>query len=217
MTGEVYIGGHSLGAARAFLYAYSRIKRGLRVDGIYALASPHPGDKAIGQILFAARANFQAVRSLKNRRDFVLRVPEPIAFIGEEYYQSWQLDEINETVDMSFGLDPDHHIANYVAGAHKVPDNPSAAIKLGDAADQIERLYTDATNWDWINAANGAYSSMKVMPSGARLAIFRGTASFLEWLQDFDAVQETVLGAKVSTGFWSGVAAVQDQLDAQLA
>ena len=38
MSDEIFIAGHSLGAADAFLYAYSRTMRGLRVDGIYAFA-----------------------------------------------------------------------------------------------------------------------------------------------------------------------------------
>ena len=45
MTGEIYIGGHSLGAAEAYEYAYSRVKRGLRVDGVYCLAPPRPGTR----------------------------------------------------------------------------------------------------------------------------------------------------------------------------
>src|SRR5580692_5534659 len=94
----VFIAGHSLGGQRAFQYAYSRIKRGLRVDAIYALAPSRPGDKAIGQILWAARAGM-TVRSLKNRRDYVPSLPVSIELIGEEFCQPWPLDEINETVN----------------------------------------------------------------------------------------------------------------------
>jgi predicted alpha/beta hydrolase family esterase len=60
MTGEVFIGGHSLGAARAYEYAYARVVRGLRVDGIFALAPPNPGCAAIGKALAADCARVMA-------------------------------------------------------------------------------------------------------------------------------------------------------------
>lgn len=218
MTVPIFIAGHSLGGARAFQYAYSRIKRGLRVDGIYALASPNPGDKAIGQILFANRAGM-TIRSLKNRRDLVTDVPVDIVLIGEEYVQPWTFDEINEP-PVGNDYDPifaDHHIGLYQAGARKVPDNPGVAVSLADAADQIARLYQTDEGWDWINPTNGAYWAMKVMPSGARLMIPRGTVTVREWMQDLDAAQTFVLGAKMSRGFWQGVAAIEPELDRVLA
>ena len=215
MSGEVFFAAHSLGAARIWQAAYSRIKRGLRVDGIYAFASPNPGDKAIGQIIFANRANM-TIRSLKNRRDIVTDVPVDIVLIGEEFVQPWTFDEINEPSGET-GLFADHHIRLYQAGARKVPDNPAAAITLADAVDEVARLYTDATGWDWINPVDGAYWAMKVMPGGAKLVIPRGSITARDWLDDFDAAEDVVLGAKMSRGFWRGVAAVEPQLDALLA
>jgi hypothetical protein len=216
MAGEVFIGAHSLGAQRAFEYAYSRIKRGLRVDGIYALAPSQPGNKAITQILWAARAGM-TVRSLKNRRDFVPSLPINIALIGEEFCQPWPMDEVNETVNMSCDIDPDHHIENYVAGAHKIPDNPGVAITLGAAADQVELLYKTDQGWDWIHPVDGQYFAMRQFANGAKLLIPRGSVTPLDFLKDFDASETLVLGAKMPRGGWSGVAAVEAQLDAVLA
>ncbi len=81
MTGKVYIAGHSLGAARAFLYAFSRVRRGLPVDGLFACGCPNPGNAVIGGVLQHAGI---AVRSIKNRRDLVTDVPVDIALLGEQ-------------------------------------------------------------------------------------------------------------------------------------
>ena len=37
-----------------------------------------------------------------------------------------------------------------------------------------------------------------------------------KWMQDLDFVQDNVLGARMSRGFWCGVAAVQSALDGAL-
>jgi pimeloyl-ACP methyl ester carboxylesterase len=216
MSGEVFIAGHSLGGQRAWQYAYSRIKRGLRVDGVYALAPSQPGDKAIGQIMWAARAGM-TVRSLKNGRDYVPSLPISIKLIGEEFCQPWPMDEINETVDMTLDADPYHHISNYVAGAKTIPDNPGVAITLGDAADQIALLYQTDQGWDWISPVDGAYWAMRRFPNGAKLMIPRGSATPLDFLLDFDASEILVQGAKMPRGGWSGVAAIESQLDEVLA
>jgi len=58
---------------------------------------------------------------------------------------------------------------------------------------------------------------MKIMPSGAKLMIRRGSKTGTDWLaEDLDFTQIDVFGAKVSRGFWKSVASVQNQLDAQL-
>jgi pimeloyl-ACP methyl ester carboxylesterase len=210
----VFIAGHSLGAARAFLYAWSRIKRGLRVDGIYALASPHPGDHTIAETISVSGP---IVRSLVNGRDYVPYLPIDLEEIGEEYVpgaQPWQV--INEPpTTPGLKLDAWHAIALYQAAARKLPPT-GGAVELGDAADEVACLYVDTAGWDWINPVDGAYCAMKVMPTGARLVVFRGTITAHEWLQDFDAVQIQVMGARVSQGFWAGVAAVEDRLDETL-
>jgi hypothetical protein len=57
---------------------------------------------------------------------------------------------------------------------------------------------------------------MKVMPSGARLLIARGTVDVHDWLADLDADMVTVMGAKMSVGFWSGIGPVLGSLDQAL-
>lgn len=214
MTGPVYIAGHSLGAARAYEYAYSRVVRGLRVDGIYALAPPNPGCSAIGLAL-AAIPN---VRSIKNGRDLVPDVPVDIEWAGEEYVQPRPFEEINEPppADDHDFLARWHHIGLYVAGVRKLPGT-DAAIALPDAADQVARLYLDATGWDYIHPVDGSYWAMQTMPSGARLLIPRGSVTLHDWLDDLDAGMVHVLGARMSAGFWAGVVPVQDMLDGWLA
>jgi pimeloyl-ACP methyl ester carboxylesterase len=210
MTGEVYIGGHSLGAAEAYEYAYSRLKRGLRVDGIYCLAPPQPGDS----VLAAGLAGVPVVRALHNRRDIVTSVPIDLKWLGEEYVQPRPLEQIDEK-PASPGLFKDHSVLLYAAGAQKLPPL-GVSVEIGPAAAEIARLYVDATGWDWISAVDGLYWAMKVMPSGAKLMIRRGTASVHDWLDDFDAIMIQVMGARVSRGFWAGVESIQLELDAQL-
>lgn len=211
MTGEVYIGGHSLGAAAAYEYAYSRMRRGLRVDGIYALAPPQPGDR----MLAVGLAQVPLVRALKNRRDIVTAVPIDIAWLGEEYVQPRPLEEIDEK-PLSGGLFRDHSVTLYAAGAAKLPPR-GVSVEIGAAAAEIARLYVDATGWDWISDVDGLYWAMKVMPSGAKLMIRRGTMTVHDWLDDFDAIMIPVLGARMSRGFWGGVAPIESILDQQLA
>ena len=208
----VFVGGHSLGAARALLYAWSRLKRGKRVDGIYALAPPRPGDNYIGLNLAASPGVI--VQSLKNRRDFVTNVPVDMKLINERYEPAWPFTEVDEPGGP--GLFGDHHIDLYQAGARKLP-GIDASIQIAAAADQIARLYDDRSEWDWLHDVDGEFCSMKIMPSGARLVIFRGSITALDWLDDFDARQILIMGARVSEGFWRGVAAVQDLMDAQIA
>lgn len=209
----IYIGGHSLGAARAFLYAYSRVKRGLRVDGIICCGSPNPGNDVIGYALSGI-----PIFSLKNRRDLITDVPVDIELFGEEYVQPVPFDEIDEPAKRGdpWGLLSDHHVELYQAGAAKLP-SPPGQPSIADAVDQIARLYDTVEGWDWINPVDGAYWGMHKFASGARLMIARGTTTRLDWWNDFDAVQIPAMGAQVSQGFWAGVANVQDQLDAALA
>ena len=210
MTGKVFLGGHSLGAARVLQYAYSRIERGLPVDGVYALAPPNPGNRVIGSGL-----NGVFMRSVKNRRDLVTDVPVDIAILGEEYVQPRAFEEINEASDDT-GPFRDHHIALYQAGCKKLVQG-TAAIDIGIAVDWVARLYETADGWDWINPIDGQYWSMIIMANGAKLMIARGSKTPLDWLDDFDAHQIDVLGACMSAGFWSGIGPIEAMLDAQLA
>jgi len=206
MTGEVFIAGHSLGGARALLYAYNRIQRGLRVDGVYALAPPNPGDRMIGVKLSPV-----LVRSVRNGRDIVPKFPVDLPEFMEEYVQPRQFEATYEQPPV-FSLFAWHHVDLYVAGCAKLPAIP-AAIHLTDAAEQIARLYQTNTGWDWINPVDGAWwASTKI--NGATLLVARGSVSVRDWLDDFDATQVTVMGARVSQGFWRGVDPYIPLLDA---
>jgi pimeloyl-ACP methyl ester carboxylesterase len=213
LSGAVFLAGHSLGAARALLYAWSRLRRGLRVDGVYAFAPPNPGDRFIGETYALGGFSHVVKRSFKNRRDLVCDVPVDRLTLGEEYVQPWPLEEMNEP---SPGIGPwsDHYMQLYWQGAHKLPLT-GAAIEPGAAADQVVALYQGLTGWDWCDPTDGQVWALRNL-NGAKLMIARGSATELDWLDDFDALQTTVMGARVSEGFWRGVAAVQDQLDLQL-
>lgn len=212
MSDEIFIAGHSLGAARAYQYAYSRIMRGLRVDGIYAFAPPNPGNSVIGDVL----KQVPLIRALKNGRDIVPDVPVDIAWIGEEYVQPRSLEEVNEAppanAEPIFGW---HSMDLYLAGARKLTDARSAPIAISFAAEQVSRLYHDGNGWDWINIVDGAYWA-ELSVNGARLLIARGSATLHDWLDDFDAAQILVMNARMARGFWRGVGPMQEQLDTRL-
>ena len=217
MPGPVFIGGHSLAAARAWEYAYSRFVRGLRVDGVYALAPPNPGNRAIGMLAQKQPPNV-VLLSLKNRRDLVTDVPVDIELLGEECVQPVPFTEIDQPPPAgdSWGVFADHHIGLYVAGANALPAN-AAAITLGDAAGDIARLYQSDAGWDWVNPVDGQYCAMRRYANTARLMIFRGSVTEKDWLDDFDAVQIKVMGAMMSQGFWAGIGPIIDRLDGALA
>ena len=194
------------------------MRRGLRVDGVYAFGPPNPGNLRVTQDYAYALARGMLGISLKNQRDLVTDVPVDLKNFGEEYVQPWPLLEINQP---GAPLDPwlllrDHHIELYQAGVYKLPA-VDAAVGLNEAVDAVARLYQTADGWDWLSPVDGAWWAIRVFPNGAKLAIARGSTTGKDWLDDFDAVQVPVLGARVSAGFWSGVAAASDALDAQLA
>lgn len=216
MTGEVFITGHSLGGSRALQYGWSRVRRGLRVDGVFAFAPPNPGDRKIGVDYAYARNRGMIGISVKNHRDLVTDVPVDVEALGEEYVQPWPFTEIHEPGAV---LDPwfllrDHHVELYRAGVNKLPA-VAGAVGLNEAMDQVVELYNTDSGWDWLNPVDGAWWAMRVMPSGAKLMIARGSRTEKDWMDDFDALQITVMGARVSEGFWRGIPL--DLLDAQLA
>src|ERR1700760_4103850 len=149
----------------------------------------------------------------RTRRDTCPPFPADIAWLGEDYVQPRPLEQIDEK-PASGGLFADHAVTLYLAGAMKLPP-AGVAVELGAAAVEIARLYSDATGWDWINPVNGRYWAMKVMPSGAKLMVRRGSATVLDWLDDFDATMVPVLGARMSRGFWAGVQPIEAEMDRQ--
>ena len=184
--------------------------RGLRVDGIYAFASPNPGDGMIGRALSAV----PMIRSLRNGRDIVPDLPVDIAMFGEEYVQPRAFIEINEVPAPNdpLGFFAWHEAALYAAGAIKLQEL-GAAVTLAEAARAVVDLYITANSWDWINPVDGTYWALQIMPNGARLLIARGTETAHDWISDFDATQITTMGARMSVGFWSGVGPILGELD----
>jgi thioesterase domain-containing protein len=205
----VYILGHSLGAVRAWQAAWSRVKRGLPVAGVFALAPPNAGDSSIRRTMEAHQAiNGLVARSLLNGRDIVPDVPPDMRLFGEEYVQAWDLTEIWQppAAGAPPSLDPWHAIALYQAGATSLPP-VGGALELAAAADLIAQLYKQADGWDWAHELNGEYCVGHIASSGARCAIYRGSITELDWRLDFDFSKTTVMGAGLPAGFWRGVAA----------
>lgn len=211
----IYIGGHSLGGAEAYAYAFSRLRRGLPVAGIFALAPARPGDGVIGAT-FDATPGLTS-RAVHNQGDPIPDVPFDMQLVDEVYEQPHPFEMIDEAPapgsDIIFGR---HKIALYQTGCAKLPQG-DGPIKLSQAADAIARLYATAEGWDWINPVDGLYWAM-TMINGARLMIRRGSQTDIDWFrQDFDALEIPVHGARISRGFWSGVEPIEAALDAALA
>jgi hypothetical protein len=187
------------------------MKRGLRVDGVYALAPPNAGDSSIGRTVEAYQAvNGLIARSLANGRDMVPDVPPDLAMFGEEYVQPWPLTEIYEepVPGQPLSFDPWHAIKLYQAGAAKLAPT-GGALTLVEAAALVAELYGTADGWDWKHEVNGAYCVGHVTQGGVRCAIFRGSDTLLDWRLDFDFSKTVVMGAGLPTGFWQGVAGAE--------
>lgn len=214
MSGEIFIAGHSRGGPEAALYAFSRRRRGLRVDGIYLFEPAMPGDRVVGSTLAPVPIRL----STWNLRDPVPAVPIDLEFLNEEYLQPWPTTELQEEPPPNdeWGLLRDHHMYLCQRGVRKLPPMSGAAISLVDAADAVQHLYDTNDGWDWLNPMDGAWWAMKKFDNGAKLAIARGSETPLDWFYNFDALQTTVMGARVSKGFWHGAFAAQDALDAAL-
>lgn len=210
----MFIGGHSLGASRGVAYAYARVVRGLPVDGIYVFGCPRPGNRVIPNALI----NTPIFRSIKNRRDLVTCVPVDLEFLNEEYVDAKKFEETNEAAPPNdrWGPFKDHHIQLYQKGCRTLPAIDGAALSLIDAVDAVADLYeASSTHWDWLNAEDGRYWGMRDYPD-ARFLVARGSTTALDWVDDFDATEIDVLGARISAGFWAGVGPIMDRLDAAL-
>src|ERR1019366_1400307 len=154
MDSPIYIAGHSLGGAETWQYAFSRLKRGLRVDGVYAFASPMPGDNYIGE-LFAASPGviFQSVR---NNRDPVPGLPINLKTFHERYEQPIKFTEIIEPGAPSENPNliarwfenhfADHHIDLYIAGVSKLK-SIDAPVSIVEAAQACADLYSNTPPW----------------------------------------------------------------------
>lgn len=214
MSKEVFISGHSLGAARACLYAWSRIKRGLHVDGVYVFGCPNPGNHFLQNAVRYA----QTWRSIKNGHDLVPDVPVEFPLLGIEYVQMKPFEETNEPPHKgdTWGPFSWHHIELYQAGVAKLPPTGNNVhIELNDAVNSCADLYANTGNWDMVHSVNGQYFGTRTI-NGAKLIVFRGSTTSLDWMNDLEATQVTAYDSKVSVGFWNGVNPIATYIDSLL-
>lgn len=206
---NVYITGHSLGAARAALYAYSRVVSGLPVSGLFLFGCPNPGNRMIGKLLSSI-----PVYSYKNRRDLVTNVPIDLEFLNEEYLPVTRFYELNEPAPATdaWGIFSDHHSELYQAGIQKMFQQPKLTVTPLDAINAVVDLYNNKGVWSWTHFVDAEYCAAKEFPD-SKLMVFRGSTTALDWIDDFDAFQTTVLGARMSNGFWNGICKILTDLD----
>ena len=214
----VFIAGHSLGAAEADLYAYSRVKRGLPVAGVYTFGNPRPGNSALGTAL----AIIPVWRAIKNGvgrfpdYDLVTAVPFDIEEMLD-YAQPAPFEVIDEAPapDDPWGLFRYHHSQLYQAGCRKLaPTGPDTAVELVEAIDAVQDLYDGTGAWTTEHFVNGQYWAARRTANGAMLVVFRGSTTDLDWIHDLETRQIDLYGAKVSAGFWAGVGPCLAELDA---
>ena len=219
MTAPIYITGHSLGAAEATLYAYDRVKRGLPVDGVYLFGCPRPGNSALGVVL----SSVPIWRSIRNDcgrfpdYDLVTAVPFDVEALLD-YAQPAPFEAISEAppADDPWGLFRFHHSQLYGTGCRKLPPTGNgAAVELVEAINCVQDLYDGEPGWSASNFVDGQYWAVATI-GGARLVVFRGSTTELDWVHDAETTQVDLHGAKVSRGFWTGVGASQAALDAAL-
>lgn len=223
---DVFIAGHSLGAAEACIYAFSRARRGLPVIGVYVFGCPRPGDHTLG----AAVASAPVWRSIRNAKpspaffldhDLITDDPPDMPLLDDRYSQMAPFEDCHAP---PAGGDPWgpfawHHIQLYQQGCRALPPTgPGTGVELVEAVDAVADLYNNAGRWDFEHFIDGQYWGGRIMPSGAKLLIARGSVTELDWRHDFESITQTdFLGARVSTGFLAGVVPAGRALDAWLA
>ncbi len=206
---SVYIAGHSLGAARASLYAFSRIKRGLPVAGVFLFGCPRPGDRAIRDTLAAI-----PIRSIKNGNDPITDVPLDIELLGEDYTEPRDFEAVNAPWNDSlpdWGPFNAHHIELYLDGCKTLPNNGT----LLTVAQAVYDLYNLLGKWDWDHPEDGRYWGMRRVGSD-QILVSRGSTTPYDWVENFRVIQCAIMGARVSDGFWDGVGPIESLLDATL-
>jgi predicted lipase len=110
----VYITGHSLGAARALIFAALERLRGLPIAGVTVFGSPRPGAAKLKEILAPV-----PVRVYKNRHDPVCELPLNIPLL-DPYVHVRELIHVDaapapeEIVDDVWGIAPDHRMDLYL-------------------------------------------------------------------------------------------------------
>lgn len=219
MSGERYYLGHSRGGAVAYLEAFSRLKRGLRVDGVLAWAPARPGDQVIGDTFASAKLSVRAIHNIAPPIDPVPTVPFDIPLLDERYTQPQTFETVTQR-----SIPPDdwgplasHHFELYREGC-KALDQGTWPISLNQACDLCAQLYADPVNgWDTVIPVDGAYWVVKHLPNDVKVAISRGSTTGMDWLDNFKAWQINRFGARVSAGFWVGLAPIEQELDTAMA
>lgn len=219
MSGERYIIGHSRGGSVAYLYAYSRLMRGLRVDGVYAWAPARPGNHVITDKFKALGLHARAFHNIADPVDPVPNTPLDLPLIDEEYEQPISFETFQQAPPSGdeWGLLASHHFALYQQGCKSL-NQGYWSLSLNQACDLTARLYDDPVHgWDTVIPIDGSYWVTLSLPSGGKAAISRGSTTGIDWIDNFKAWQIDRLGARMSAGFWVGVTAVEPELDAALA
>ena len=107
--------GHSLGAARALIFAGYMVAAGLNPAAAITFGTPRPGFQKLTDILAPL-----SVRSYKNRFDPVCDVPAPILPDFPYIHPRAQIKVDAAPPIDEFGLFADHHIELYVNGVDKL-------------------------------------------------------------------------------------------------
>lgn len=218
---SIYITGHSLGAAEACLYAYDRVQRGLPVDGVYVFGCPRPGNSGLGQAL-AGVPIWRSIRNYSGRFpsfDLVTSVPFDVEALLD-YSQPAPFEDIDEAPEAgdSWGPFAWHHSQLYAAGCAKLPRTGSGAeVELIDAIGAVQDLYDAVGAWSVPHFVDGQYWGLRQMPNGAKLLVFRGSTTGIDWVHDLETLQVPLHSAKVSVGFWDCPGHSRDALDTALA
>lgn len=220
------VAGHSLGAAEASIYAYSRIKRGLPLDQIFVFGCPRPGNGVLQSVVPQVPV-WLSVRNAKpspaNRidHDLVTDVPFDVSWLGDTYLEPVPFhDGYSEPLaNDPWGIFRYHHIQLYQALCVTL-----AGIDVGvrnllvTTVNAVADLYYNPNaDWSFEHFINGQYWGGRTLPDGTKLLIARGSTTELDWVHDFESVgQSEFYDAKVSSGFLAGVAPAMADLDAWL-
>lgn len=215
MSGERFYIGHSRGGAVAYLAAYSRLKRSLRVDGVYAWAPARPGNHVIGETFTASNLAVRALRNIADPIDPVPETPLNLPLVNEEYNEPVPFETFSEpsTPPDDWGPLSSHHFELYQAGCKSL-DQGTWALPLNQACDLCAQLYADPVNgWDVVIPIDGSRWAVQFLPNDVKVAISRGSQTGRDWIDNFKAWQIDRLGARVSAGFWVGLSPVESELD----
>ena len=184
----VYITGHSLGAAEAVLVAWSRVRRGLPVDGVYVFGCPRPGNSELGVLL----SHVPVYRSIRNQiggfpdYDLVTAVPFDVEAMLD-YAQPAPFEAIAERPPPNDPLGPFqyHHSYLYAQGCAKLPPT-GYSVELTDSIGAVQDLYNGTGTWSWTNFVDGQYCAVRMFQSGDKLAVFRGSVTETDWIRDLE-------------------------------